>query len=69
MASIKTKQKWIRTGVTFNAAARYCDEDTLLKKHEREVIVDYYDNEGELWATLERLILKKPSGKDVIFNQ
>lgn len=78
MATIKSKQEWVKTGQTFNAPAHLCDETRLLSKHEKEVIVETWQMTDEIdpcqnwergtWATLERLKLRKPRKNDVVYE-
>lgn len=66
MASLKSKQEWVKTGQTFNAPAHLCEDVRKISKHEREVISELWEMEegtgwdAGTWATLAHEKLRKP---------
>jgi len=78
MANIGSKQKWVKTGRTFSAPYRLCDDEIIITKHLKEVIIEVWEMdksnpnhtnwENGTWATTEKIKLRIPRKKDVIYS-
>ena len=69
MASIKSKQAWVRTGRKFTALDKYCEPEYRHSKHLREVQNLSEEREGELWTEMEKLRLRIPRKNDVVYSE